>query len=141
MSGSGHSQTFSGSDIKFLLTFIAGMSGFWLSGHLPRYLPKGLIPHNAAGAIISLVLALLIYGLVMAGWSWLILGRDRSLKGSLVAGVLAMVLALATSLTLTYTKLGAPHTKTGLALLIFGLYLAYGIYFVIGWATAKRLAK
>jgi ACR3 family arsenite efflux pump ArsB len=92
-------------------------------------------------AIIVLILALIIYGLAMLVWSWLILGRNRGLKPALVATIIAIVLALATSLTLTYTTFARPHDKTGLAMLVFALYLAYGIYFVIGWAAAKRLAR
>jgi hypothetical protein len=133
-------STFSSADIQFLLTFALGMAAFWLSGRLPGYLPVGLLPHNyLASFIVNLVLALIIYGAVMFGWAWLILGSRRSLKSALAAGIVAIVLGLASSLALT--ALAQHHLNIPLALLAFILYLVYGIYFVIGWAVARRIAK
>jgi hypothetical protein len=141
MSVSGKS-TFSSSDFKFLLTFVAGMGAFWLSGHLPQYLPlQQLTTNRPTLVMIGLVLALAIYSLSMFIWSWLVLGRSRDLKPPLMATVAAFALALATSLTLTYTTIGAPKDKNGLVILVFVLYLLYGLYFVIGWLAAKQLAK
>jgi D-alanyl-lipoteichoic acid acyltransferase DltB (MBOAT superfamily) len=142
MPGSDSAKTFSSSDVKFILTFVAGMGAFWLSGHLPRYIPVKLLPHNyAAVAIITLVLALVIYGLGMFLWSFVILGHRRALKPVLMGTTVAVILALATSLTLTYTKIAQPHNKTELTLMVFALYVVYGIYFVAGWVTANKLAR
>jgi hypothetical protein len=129
---------FSSTDLQFLFTFMAGMGGFWLSGHLPGYLPQGVLPRNA---IVGLIIALVIYGLAMLLWSALILGRGRNLRAVIVAAVIAMALALATSLALPHLPFGRPHDKTGLAIWVFGLYLVYGLYFVIGWAASRRLAR
>lgn len=142
MSASGKSQTFSSSDVKFLLTFVAGMGAFWLSGHLPQYLPLHQLTNNRPTlAVIGLVLALIIYALSMFIWSWLVLGRSRNLKPPLMATATTFVLALATSLTLTFTSVGTPQNKNGVVILVFVLYLLYGLYFVVGWLMAKRLAK
>jgi hypothetical protein len=142
MSGSDSAKTFSGSDVKFILTFVAGMGAFWLSGHLPRYLPVKLLPHNyTVIAIIGLVLALLIYGLGMFLWNMIILGRRRSLRPTLMGTTVAVILALATSLTLTYTQIGHPHNRTELTIMVFALYVVYGMYFVAGWITANKLAQ
>jgi hypothetical protein len=133
---------FSSSDLKFILTFIAGMAGFWLSGHIPALLPAKFLPNNYLVVfIITLTLALIIYGLGMALWLLIVLGRDRALKPIIIPTVLIMVLALISSLVLTRVGPGLAKNATGLALLTFGLYLGYGLYYVIGWFVAKRLAR
>ncbi len=138
MAASGKDSLFSSGDIKFVLTFAAGMAGFWLSGHLPGLIPVQLYPHNYfAVYVIGLLLALLIYGLGMVLWSWFMTGR-RALKPAFLSGVVVMILALITSLILTKTSLGHVVTQGQLAVLAFVLYLVYGLYYVIGWGIASR---
>jgi hypothetical protein len=60
------------------------------------------------------------------------LGFKQAVKPALIATTVAMTLALVTSLTLAATKLNAVHTKNALAMLLFALYLLYGLYFTAG---------
>lgn len=136
------SGLFESRDLQFLLTFVIGMATFWLSGRIPTYVPLSILPHNRlALTLIGLTLALLIFGASVFLWNWLVLGSRRALRPVLAGTVTALVLALATSLYLTFGQLPHFQGQTGLALLTFILYLVYGIYYVIGWAVARRLAK
>ncbi|MDB5178512.1 MAG: hypothetical protein JWN01_455 [Patescibacteria group bacterium] len=138
----GKQSVFSGTDIQFLFTFAAGMGAFWLSGRLPGYLPLTTVFHSYLPAlIVTMVLALAVYGLGMAAWVWVTLGKRRARKPILVATGVATTLALISSSVLTFTNLGRTQTTAQLAILAFVLYLIYGIYFVIGWALARKLAK
>lgn len=129
---------FSSTDLQFLLTLVAGMVAFWLSGHLPALVSMPTVHNQWVSYFMYLIPAILIYGIVMVIWAWIILGSRRALKPVLIAGGLAAVLALASSLALTF--LGS-HLQVSVAVLAFILYLIYGIYFVIGWAVARRIAR
>jgi ACR3 family arsenite efflux pump ArsB len=140
MATTGKDRMFSSTDIQFLLTFVAGMAGFWLSGHLPSYLHLVIVLHSSLVTYaLNLSIAALIYGLFMVIWTGIILGRRRALKPVLVAAILATVLGLVSSFALAWA--GAHHLNISFALLAFILYLAYGIYYVIGWTVARRLAN
>jgi hypothetical protein len=137
MSASGKSSVFSGTDLQFLLTFAAGMGAFWLSGHLPAMIPLAFLRQNP---IANLVLALLVYALGMLVWNLIVLGRRRARKPILVSTLAVTVLALVTSLYLAFGKPPVPGGPSGVAIFVFVLYLVYGLYYVAGWAIARRLA-
>jgi len=137
----GKSSLFSSTDLQFILTLAAGMGAFWISGRLPLLIPAKLLPHNyQAAAVIGIALALVGYGLGMAAWNWLWLGR-RSLRPALISALIAMILALAAMLALAFTGAGHTHTTNQMAILAFVLYLAYGAFYVAGWAVARKLSN
>jgi hypothetical protein len=131
-------RMFSSSDLLFLLTFALGMGAFWLSGRLPGFIPGLAMSNQLLSFILSLIVALLVYGLIMTIWTWLVLGSRRTFKAALAGGIVAALLALATSLALT--AFGSQITVP-VAVLAFLLYLIYGIWYVIGWTVAKRFAR
>jgi hypothetical protein len=127
-------------EVQFLISFAAGMLGFWLSGKAASSLP--VISNHTLSTIVGFVAGAVVYGIGMAVVAWFILGAKRSLKGVLAAAVLAMVLAEVTAQWLLRVIIGAVHIsdQTGLAILMFGLYLCFGLFYVVSLLVGRRLA-
>jgi hypothetical protein len=138
---SGKDRLFSSSDIQLLLTFVAGMGAFWLSGNLPSilHINFSITGHQILSFAANLCVALVIYGVIMFGWSLALLRSRGALKPSLMAATTAIILALISSLILTW--MGLHGVAIPLAVLAFILYFVYGAYFIIGLAVARRLAR
>ena len=127
-------------EVQFLISFAAGMLGFWLSGKAASSLP--VISNHLLSSIVAFTAGALVYGLGMAVVAWFVLGARRSLKGILAAAMLAMILAEVTAQWLLRVIVGAVHIndQTGLAILMFGLYLCFGSYYVVSLIVGRRLA-
>jgi hypothetical protein len=127
-------------EVQFLVSFAAGMLGFWLSGKAASSLP--VISNHALSTIVGFTAGALVYGLGMAVVAWFVMGAKRSLRGILVAAVLATALAEVTAQWLLRLLIGAVHIsdQTGLAVLMFGLYLCFGLFYVVSLLVGRRLA-
>lgn len=118
--------------------FVVGIAAFWLSGFVAGMLPK--LPSSLA-MVAGLVTTLAVYGLIFAGLELVLLGRDRAVKPIAVATVIVAVLAVVAAQLLTSVAKGHIHSAVDVGLLTFALYLFYGLFYVVGNTTARRLAR
>ncbi len=125
------------SDVKYFLTFGAGMAAFWLSGHATQFLP--VIKSRPLAITAALVVTAGVYGLGMLLVAFLAFKKIG--RPALIATVAAIILGIGSAQVII--RLAASHvqTKTDLGFLTFGLYLCYGIIYVIGLSLARRFAK
>lgn len=125
-------------EIQFLISFVLGMAFFWLSGKATALLP--VMNNQLLAQIVGITVSAGVYGLGMAALAAVTLGAKRSLKAILVAAVIAMVLAEVTAQFLLKALVPIAQGNNGLAILMFILYLLFGLYYVAGNFTARRLA-
>ena len=125
-------------EIQFIVSCVLGMAFFWLSGKATAYLP--VINNQMLAQIVGIIVSAGVYGLGMAGLAAVTLGAKRSLKGILVAAVVAMVLAELTAQVLLRALVPLVQGNNGLAILMFILYLLFGLYYVVSGIVAKRVA-
>jgi len=125
-------------EIQFIVSFVLGMAFFWLSGKATGSLPA--INNPTLALVVGIIASALVYGLGMAILAAITLGAKRSLKAILVAAVIAMVLAELTAQVLLRPLAGFVHNNTGLAVLMFVLYLLFGLYYVVAGLIARRVA-
>lgn len=125
-------------EIQFIVSFVLGMAFFWLSGKATASLPP--ISNQMLAQTVGILVSAGVYGLGMAALTAVTLGAKRSLKAILVAAVVAMVLAELTAQVLLRALVGYVHNNNGLAVLMFVLYLLFGLYYVVGNLIARRLA-
>lgn len=125
-------------EIQFIVSFVLGMAFFWLSGKATTLLPP--VSNQALAQTVGIAVSAGVYGLGMAGLAAITLGAKRSLKAILLAAVLAMVLAELTAQFVLKALVPIAQGNNGLAILMFILYLLFGLYYVAGNFTARRLA-
>ena len=125
-------------EIQFLISFAAGMAAFWLSGKAAAALP--VMPNHMLALISGIAVSALVYGLGAAVLAWLVLGSERSLKAVLGAGIVAIVLAEITAQALVPMAAGFVRSQATLAVLMFVLYLLFGLFYVLSNLVARRLA-
>jgi hypothetical protein len=124
------------SDIVYLLTFAAGMLGFWLSGHAGSLLPA--ITSANLQKTVSLGVTAAIYGL---GMLIVCLITIRRIKPTLVGVLIAVILGLIAAQLIVHLAAGHINTRQDLGILNFVLYLSYGGIYVLGLAVSRRIAK
>lgn len=125
-------------EIQFIVSFVLGMAFFWLSGKATSSLP--VMNNQVLALTVGIIASALVYGAGMAVLAAVTLGAKRSLKAILVATVIAMVLAELTAQVLLRPLAGFVHNNTGLAFLMFVLYLLFGLYYVVSGLIARRVA-
>lgn len=126
-------------DLIIIATFALGMGAFWLIGIVGTYLPY-LKNHSLAIAV-SLTVTALIYGLIFAGWTALVIRRRQAVKGIIVGSVLTIALGVVAAQAILRLATGHVHTKLDLAWLTFALYVCYGSIYVVGLAVVRRRSR
>jgi hypothetical protein len=91
--------------------------------------------------VAGLVATLAVYGLIFAVLELVLLGRNRAVKPIVISAIIVVVLAVIAAQLVTQVARGHIHNKLDLGLLTFALYLFYGLFYVVGNSTARRLAK
>lgn len=124
-------------EIQFFVSFIAGMACFWLSGQAAAHL---LVIPGPLGLVVGTIISGGLYGLGMAVLAWFMLGSERSIKAVLVAAAVAIVLAELTAQFLLRAIAVYFHGHNGLALLMFVMYLLFGLYYVLAGLISRRFA-
>lgn len=125
-------------DILFLLTFVAGMAGFWISGHASRIALQGVTDpglHNILGYLVTGG----VFGLGMLLVALLVLRRLS--KGVFIAAGTAAVLGLITAQIIGRLATGRIHDLTDLGLLTFVLYICFGVIYALSLAVGRRFAS
>lgn len=125
-------------EVQYFLMFVVGIAAFWASGYAAGMLPA---MHGVIALAAGLVVTLAVYGLIFAVLQLVLLGRNRSAKAVAISTVVVVVLAVIAAQVVTQVAKGHIHNKLDLGLLTFGLYLFYGMFYVLGNTTARRLAK
>ena len=126
-------------EIQFLVSFVAGMAVFFLSGQAAAHLP--IMPSQLLAQVVGTIVSGGLYGLGAAMLAWFTLGADRSVKAVLIAAAVAIVLAELTAQFLLRAIAGYFHGTTGLTMLMFVMYLLFGLYYVFAGLIARRFAK
>ena len=125
-------------EVQYFLMFVVGIVAFWASGYAAGFLPA---MHGAMALVAGLLATLLVYGLIFAVLELGLLGQNRAVKPIAIATVIVVILAVIAAQVFTHVAKGHIHNKLDVGLLTFGLYLFYGLFYVIGNTTARRLAK
>lgn len=125
------------SDVKYFLTFGAGMAAFWLSGHASQLLPA--IKSQPLAVVASMVVTAGIYGLGMLIVAFLTFKKNG--RPAVIATITAILLGIGSAQVIIRLAASHVHTKSDLAFLTFALYLCYGVIYVIGVSLGRRFAK
>ena len=131
-------KSFLPSDILYFVTFLLGIAAFWLSGQAVSALHLGKLGPSAV--YVAMVVTAVIYGAIIAVWTVPVLKR-LSPKAMLTAAIPAVVLGIAAGQTIS--RLAAGHVKSlqDLGFLTFGLYVCYGLIYVVSLLLARKLTK
>lgn len=131
-------KSFLPSDILYFITFLLGIGAFWLSGQAVSLLPFAKL--GGATMAVGMTVTALVYGAVIALWTIPVL-RKISIKGVLAAAIPAVVLGIVAGQAIARLAAGKVNSLQDLGFLTFGLYVCYGLIYVISLMLARRVAR
>ncbi len=137
MAAASNDRILTSSDLFYLLTFALGMAAFWLSGKASQLLP--VVSDRTASIAMGLGSTAAVYGLGMLALSLAVTRRFG--RPVIISTVLAIILGLAAAQVIVRVFAPMVHSNNGVGLLTFGLYLCYGVIYVVGLAVARRFAR
>lgn len=139
MSATERTSAFSRSDFENLAAYVFGMIMFWVSGQAGSQVLIKLPPAMASSAgpiIMACTIGTFVLGMLV--FNALMLGRSRALKPILISGFIIAFLGFGGSWGLSH----ASSVFAGKYLLFLMVaYVAFGVFYVIGWQIARRLAR
>lgn len=130
-------------DFEYIAAFVLGLFMFWLSGVTGGYLPVQYLSQNdLTVAVISVIIALLIYALGMGVFAWSMLGHNRrAAKPALLAALTVIAAALLIIPAIDQTANNFFNSQDTFVVLELFAGAIFGSFYVAGWFIARRFAR